>query len=182
MRQDGAQFEGWHYSDSKYQWNSCTSSYYGLGWMNWNNFTEQATRNYGSSGMPTNVLGTVGAMYGVSCPMDWDGDGMCDDGGCKNFTSWTTNNNYMTLYELDRPDPDDLVQSIYFPSTTVFTTCDVYGCAPAESDFVDVSFYQSGPPNQAVDAKFRLRFNFAYYNDGEYCQDLRMYDPMYDCW
>lgn len=150
--------------------------------MNWNNATQQVTVSYGSSIMPTNVLGTVGAMYGVECPRDWNGDGQCDSGGCTGFSSWTTNGNFMTLYELDFPDPDDLVQSIHFPSTSVSTSCDAFGCAAAEGPFVNVSFWQSGPPNQAVDAHFKLRINGAFYQDGQYCRDMASYDPSYNCW
>jgi len=179
---NGNQFQGWHFSNNERQWNSCTPQFTGCSYMNWDNCTQQVTVNYGSSIMPTNVLGTVGAQWGVECPRDWNSDGRCDTGGCTNFTSYTTNNNYMSLYELDPGWWDELVQSLYFPSTTVNTTCDAFGCSPAEGSFVGVSFYQSGPPNQAVDTQFKLRYNGAWYNDGQYCRDLALYDQTYNCW
>lgn len=178
---DGAQFEGWYYSGGKYQWNSCTSSYTGCSYMNWNNCTEQVTRLYGSSVMPVNVLGTVGYNLWADCPRDTDSDGVCDTGGCLYAGGWTTTNNYMTLYELDWPDADDLVQSLYFPNTSVSVSCTVAGCSPNESAYVGVSFYQTPSYPQKVDAQFKLRVNFAQYYDGSYCEYLRTYDYTYNC-
>ena len=52
----------------------------------------------------------------VACPYDDDGDGQCDTGGCLDISSLGFGTNYMSIYELDPLDHDELVQTPYFPS------------------------------------------------------------------
>lgn len=57
--------------------------------------------------------------------------------------SYASGVNFMSLYELDPGTPDDLIQTLYFPQTVVNLICDAWGCAPAGSDWVAPSGYDS---------------------------------------
>ncbi|HKX28764.1 MAG TPA: hypothetical protein VJ302_13780 [Blastocatellia bacterium] len=77
-----------------------------------------------------NQYGSVAATYRVSSPKDFNCDGTFESGGCQdlNGMSFTVRNNFMTVYELDKPDRDDLIQSMYFPDLTVTLKCDAARC------------------------------------------------------
>ncbi len=142
-KQDSHQFNGWcrysyvcdNFSNCKtecqdpwYQWNSCTD----IAQYSPPNCT---LYNAGSCTTQTTVTGTnyYGGYYmdlSTDCPYDWDGDGQCDEGGCMDITSLSFGTNYMSIYELDWPDADDLVQTPYFPNTTrrAVTRALVVGC------------------------------------------------------
>lgn len=183
-KEDGNQFQGWYWTDSKYQWNSCTfhewappnCSYY-----NWSSCAQQVQQLYGAGGMTINVHGTTLADIMVNCPEDTDSDGVCDQGGCKEIYSIYNGTNWMSLYELDEPDGDDLVQSLYFPNTVVNLTCQPGSCDPAESSWVGVSWYQDPSSEQRVEAQIRMRVPYAYYQDSMTCEYLRFSNPRYDC-
>ncbi len=65
-------------------------------------------------------------------------------------------NNYMTLYELDWPDKDDLVETLYFPATSVdFTGCGYDGCPEQTSDWVKMS--SSTSSTAKVEAELRIK-------------------------
>lgn len=68
----------------------------------------------------------------VQAPYDSDCDGWQDAGGCAQLDglTLTVDNNFMTLYELDFPDGDDLIQTLYFPNVSIRLDCDLYGCWP----------------------------------------------------
>jgi uncharacterized protein (TIGR03437 family) len=54
----------------------------------------------------------------------------------------------MSLYELDPNAPDDLIQTMYFPPASVDLRCDVWGCEPAGSAWLQPLSYDSpfSPP------------------------------------
>jgi hypothetical protein len=195
QKQDGHQFQGWcnnswvrdNYGNWKlecrdgwYEWNSCYQSQWGppnCTLFNYASCYQQATVT------GNNVHGTIGYDVWTSCPYDWNGDGACDTGGCLNMTSMGTSNNFMTLYELDKCDEDELVQSLYFPATTAYTSCSIWGCSAAGSNWVTPTFYDTPSWPPIVYSEFALIYNGAYFIDQNYyCEQLKMYDPRYNCY
>lgn len=79
-----------------------------------------------------NYYGGRGWNYGVSPPYDSDCDGVHDSGGCADLNGMgiVIDNNFMTVYELDWPDSDDLIQTLYYPNVSITLECDLYGCWP----------------------------------------------------
>jgi hypothetical protein len=77
-----------------------------------------------------NVYGGVQLILPVTAPRDLDGDGIYDAGGCADLNGQrlTLQQNFMSLYELDTPDPDDLVESLYFPDLSVVFRCTLDMC------------------------------------------------------
>ncbi|HEU0004357.1 MAG TPA: hypothetical protein VFS12_00080, partial [Terriglobia bacterium] len=77
-----------------------------------------------------NVYGETRINLTVPDPADSNGDGILDSGGCLslNGQTLTIQNNYMTVYEIDVPDPDDLVQTLYYPDVSVNLNCTVGTC------------------------------------------------------
>ncbi|HXG33909.1 MAG TPA: hypothetical protein VNJ11_11125, partial [Bryobacteraceae bacterium] len=131
-RVDGDQFQGWHYGDGHHQWNSCTYFYpcpdSSCRYCNypWPSCTDQKT---------IGAVNTHGSKYvdvWVSCPVDTDGDGDCDQGGCKDVWAYGENNNWVRLFELDFDifwcHADDYVDTLYFPPTEVNLFCEPGYC------------------------------------------------------
>lgn len=77
-----------------------------------------------------NIYGTASVTVGVSAQVDIDQDGIADAGGCMDLQGYYAGveNNFMTIYELDEPDPDDLVESLYFPNSYTQLTCTPDAC------------------------------------------------------
>jgi len=77
-----------------------------------------------------NVYGETRINLTVPDPVDSNGDGILDSGGCfsLNGQTLTIQNNYMTIYEIDEPDSDDLVQTLYYPDVSVTLNCTVGTC------------------------------------------------------
>lgn len=196
QKQDGHQFQGWchnsfvcdNYGNCGYQcedgwweWNSCTSnsqfSAPNCYIYNYNGCTQQAT---------TTGIDVYGGYYidlSTSCPYDWNGDGACDSGGCLNMSSYSSGTAWMTLYELDGCDEDELVQSLYFPSLTAYLTCDVSGCYAAGSSWVTPNFYDTPSWPPLVDAQVAMAVNWgAYVDTNGYCAYLAQQDPRYNCY
>ena len=76
------------------------------------------------------VYGEARISLTVPDPADSNGDGILDSGGCLslNGQTLTVQNNYMTVYEMDTPDSDDLVQTLYYPDVSVSLNCTVGTC------------------------------------------------------
>ena len=72
----------------------------------------------------------------VSALVDANKDGIPDAGGCADLNGQLINvqRNFMTLYELDTPDPDDLIESLYFPDLAVTLRCTPTGCVAVGDD------------------------------------------------
>ena len=76
--------------------------------------------------------------------------------GCQNQGGTVSqDSNYMTLYELDTPDSDDLVEKLYFPGISVtLTGCNYYGCPEQTTDWVDLKY--SSRSWVIIDADLRM--------------------------
>ena len=104
-KKDGNQFQGWKLLDGKMQWNSCTSAFppVNCSYYNYEGCTKQKT----STGIRSH--GTVTYDYQLGCPsLDPFQQG---PRGCEAIDGQTVGfgNNFMTLYELDPWDDDELV-------------------------------------------------------------------------
>ena len=193
---DGHQFQGWckdhwacdnndecgrHCTDWRgwYEWNSCTT------WSRWkppnntlynsNAFTQQVTTR------GTNTHGSTATYVYVSCPTDSNGDGICDAGGCDELSSFSSSN-WMTLYELDFADDDEVVQSMYFPSVTVSLSCTAMSCSSATSSWVSPNRYDTPTSPALVNAKAATKVNWGRFVDRDGGCALRARgNPIYDC-
>lgn len=114
-------FNGYPFSDS-YEWND-TVPPYGLAYR---------VDQYSPCG--PNVYGGVLLRLTVPPLVDYDGDGIADDGGCRALDdkTLTVRQNFMTIYELDEPDADDLIQSLFYPDLKVRLSCTPYNCFAAD--------------------------------------------------
>jgi uncharacterized protein (TIGR03437 family) len=169
---NGHQFQGWCHDmrvcdsaglclnncrDGWYEWNSCTTeplfqapncSLYNAG-----DCTEQV------STMGINVLGTQIVDVPVACPSDSDRNGVLDSGGCKDLRSYSRNNNFMSVYELDPLATDELVQTIYYPDIVVPLLCEILECPPAGSGWVRPVSYDSPPSPAKIFAEMAMVVN-----------------------
>ncbi|HEV2853673.1 MAG TPA: carboxypeptidase regulatory-like domain-containing protein [Thermoanaerobaculia bacterium] len=77
-----------------------------------------------------NVYGTVSYNAGVSPIQDLDGDNILDAGGCKDLDGYQigVQQNFMTVYELDPNDSDDVINSLYFPNVWATLRCTPESC------------------------------------------------------
>jgi len=158
------QFEGWGpmWEEIKRQWNSCTRdwppnpaselTYYNCTWdSTLETFTQQCTIH----GINNN--GSVTDWYGVECPRQ-NSAGAYVRGGCSdlNGSGVTVGQNFMSVYEMDRPDGDDLIQTMYFPNLSVTFSCDVFSCAPVRSAWVSPNAYDDPVWPAVIDAKISI--------------------------
>lgn len=158
-KQDTDQFKGWRQpcSQLKVEWNSCSenSRYRSPNYLNFPN--QFVAYPYPANGYPfsdsylwndtvppfgntynvdqyspcgTNVYGGFQVSLTVPPPVDYDGDGVFDAGGCADLDGYALNvqQNFMSVYELDAPDSDDLVESLYFPDVSVVLSCTADVC------------------------------------------------------
>ena len=158
-RTDTDQFRGWEDEDgppTKLQWNSCTTTvaqYHppNCAYYNANGCTTQASS-------ATVTHGVYSYRYaGNQCPQTLDPDDPPLP-GCSNMSgvSVTQSNNTMALYELDAPDNDDLVERLYFPSTSVtLGSCNYWGCPERTSSWVDMT--GSSTSSADVEAELRMK-------------------------
>jgi len=178
QKHDSHQFDGWCHNarvcdntgsctnacvDRWYEWNSCTDHPLyrppNCSLFNSANCTEQAS----STGV--NVHGTKYVDVPVRCPTASTGGGNADQGGCKDVTQFTSGVNFMSLYELDPVLTDELVQTIYFPELTVKPVCDVLGCAPVGSEWVEPSSWDSPSAPAKVFAQVAMVVNWGGFLD-----------------
>ena len=164
---DANQFAGWHKGKvtgtgrSNWQWNSCTThikyappnpAYY-----NDNGYTSQrSTRGLQSYGEQVHRI-----------PLPCQGDPpiypLPSLVGCTASSvpsSWSINNNFMSLYELDW-NGKTLVTTLCFPKTTVkIKSCNYWGCIAGVSKWEDVS--SSTNPGSKVDSQMRMSVTVTY--------------------
>jgi hypothetical protein len=194
-KRNGHQFDGWCRNmwfrdnegnwkldcrDGWYEWNSCTdvTRYRAPNCYLYNsaNCTEQASTT------GANVLGTIFGQAASSCPSDTNGDGYCDAGGCRDFQGIWLESSYMSLYELDPAGSDELVQTIYFPSTWIPLTCTPFSCGAAGSEWVDSNRYDSPAWPAIVKAQFAMADNWGVFSDpNRACAVLAQTQPKYNC-
>ncbi len=72
-----------------------------------------------------NVYGGFQVTLAVPPRVDYEGDGIYDAGGCADLAGYalSVQENFMSVYELDAPDSDDLIESLYFPDMSVNLSC-----------------------------------------------------------
>lgn len=171
-KEAGDQFQGWKCGDKFCQWNSCTSEFPPANCTYYNSAgcTQQATTT------GNNVYGNIGTRYGVKCPWELPEYGL-SGGGCQNLDgkTITVSNNFMTLYEIDPCDPDELVQTMLFPDVSVTLSCDQYSCTGTPSSWAGPIGYDSPVWPPLVDAEIALALAFAELDDSE------CYDPFNEC-
>jgi hypothetical protein len=144
-------------TQTKVEWNSCSSrsdfrsalylnfpnyaSYYSYP-TNWYPLTDSYTWNdrvppFGAaynvdqySPCGWNGYGDVTLTYTVTLRTDSNGDGIFDKGGCAdlNGKTVTLQGNFMSVYELDSPDSDDLIQTMLYPDLSAVLRCTPNAC------------------------------------------------------
>ena len=195
-RIDGHQFQGWcyfHYAcdhvgncgtrcqDGWYEWNSCTTRYEwsspSCDLYNSNGCTQQATTR------GVNTHGTITTQRDVRCPYDSDGDGFCDTGGCADLSFFSSRENWMTLFELDKFERDDRVQKMIFPRVSVTLNCTAMSCSESgTSSWVSPDRYEDPSSLALVYAKAAIKVNWGQFHDiyGR-CALWALNDHRYDC-
>ncbi len=183
---DGHQFDGWcrgtrvcdnfgscrtNCSDGWYEWNSCTDTTQfqapNCTLYNASNCTQQAS----TTGV--NVHGSKNEDRPVSCPVDTNGDGVIDSGGCRDVILYSSGTNYMSLYELDPATGHDLIQTLYVPPVALPLTCTAWGCSPTGSEWLLPSFYNSPSSPAKVSAQLAVVVNSGtFINTGNRCRSL----------
>lgn len=175
---DSHQFDGWCHNsrvcdnagncrldclDGWYEWNSCTdhplysapncSMYNASGCME-----QQSTTGI-------NVHGTKTVDVPVRCPIDTNGDGIPDQGGCRDVQQYATGVNFLSLYELDPVCCDELVQTVYFPAASIPLTCDTLGCASNSSQWLSPTAWDSPATPAKVFAEMAALVNWGAFVD-----------------
>jgi hypothetical protein len=194
-KRNGNQFDGWCHNtfvcdnygrcktdctDGWYEWNSCTDNAQfrapNCTLYNSASCTQQQT----ATGV--NVLGTYYGSVASSCPVDTNGDGYCDSGGCKDFPGIYLESAYMSLYELDPLASDQLVQTVYFPATWIPLKCSPWSCPAAGSQWVNPNKYDSPTYPARVTAQFAMASNWGTFSDANgTCARLAQTDRRYNC-
>jgi hypothetical protein len=86
-----------------------------------------------------NIYGGFQLSLAVSPRVDINNDGIPDAGGCADLNGQplSAERNFMSVYELDTPDPDDLIESLHFPNLSVVLRCATNGCVAVGDDNLD---------------------------------------------
>jgi len=195
-KQNSHQFDGWCHDawvcdnngsctskcrDGWYEWNSCTTSPQ-FAAPNCTLYNVESCTNQFTI-LDIDVHGTSYLNQPTSCPMDTNGDRICDTGGCSGITSYSHSSHFMTLYELDVWDTDDLVQSMYFPKMTVPLSRSVWGCGIAGSEWVSPSYYQSPSWPPRVYAQAAIVVGWGSFSDpSQICKAYAANDQRYNCY
>lgn len=155
---DTDQFRGWKHEDgppTKKQWNSCTTSVAQYHPPNCAYYNASGCKTQASSATVNH--GVYSYRYsGNQCPQTLAPDNPPLP-GCSNMSgvSVTKSSNYMTVYELDWPDGDDLVETLYFPGTSVtLGSCNYEGCPKRTTGWVDMTSSTSSSAD--VEAELRM--------------------------
>ena len=160
-KRDANQFSGWRggiatFSRIRiYEWNTCTTK---------EKYRPPSIRYYNYLGNTAQITNrgiaehrSIIYRHRISCD---------NDRGCENIDGWsvTNDNNFMTIYELDAPDKDDLLTTLYFPSTVVRLNCSHSRCRSSESPWKYVS--SSTSSSTRIDAQLRTRVDGYYDSSG----------------
>lgn len=180
---DGDQFRGWKVFGSQGQWNSCTRDHI--------RDTDLIYYNHDHNG---NGLGDdqwqdsahiyTGIQFDMwmDCPHDTDYDGQCDTGGCLDLRYGIgVGGQFLSLYELDWPDGDDFITTLYVDSgcCSVTPSCTWDWCSEAYS-----AWYPTvSSTNVNITANVIMKFWYAEFVDSNnYCEQLRYQYPEYNCY
>lgn len=152
--ENGDQFLGWEPKGSQKQWNSCTNV------PEYPKFHPPNCEYYNADNCSTQAsfgIVTHGQLrYRTSVDICVSGVPPDDYSGCQDQGSVGQDSNHMTLYELDKPDPDDLIETLYFPGTYVtLIGCTYEGCPERTSSWVEMS--RSTDSTRHVEAELRMK-------------------------
>lgn len=176
-KEDGNQFQGWCHDtrvcdnngncttecrDGWYEWNSCTDE---RRWAAPNCTLYNQNCNTQRSATGENVHGSKRTDVPVRCPVDTNGDGVSDTGGCGDAWMYRSGLNFMSLYELDPATGDDLIQTLYFPEVDLSLDCDAWGCRAARSAWMAPSFYDSPKTPAKISAELGIRVSASTFVD-----------------
>ena len=175
---DGHQFQGWcrdsqvcdndgncsvQCRDGWYEWNSCTDVRQwappNCSLYNAANCTQQRS----TTGV--NVHGSRVIDVPVRCPTDTNADGVADQGGCAEASTYRSGSNFLSLYEIDPGTTDELIQTVYFPEVVLTLQCDQWGCSSAGSPWLEPAFYDSPSVPAKIYAQFAAVVNSATFVD-----------------
>jgi hypothetical protein len=194
-KQNSHQFDGWcHDSYVCDNYGSCRTKCRD-GWYEWNSCTDHpryaapncSLYNHESCGLQVStqdidIHGTKYLDVNTSCPLDTDGDGLCDSGGCKDISSYSEINHFMSLYELDPWDRDSLVQTLYFPELTVPLNCGPWGCPISGSQWEAPVYYDSPVWPPLIYAEAAIAIGWGQFRDSrQVCRSRGSSDPRYNC-
>jgi hypothetical protein len=144
-------------AQTKVEWNSCASRAnfrgpnqlnfpnrlfyypYPLNWypltdsFSWNDYIAPFGESYNVdqySPCGWNTYGSFQLSAIVSARTDTNGDGIADKGGCADLDGRVVSltGNFMSVYELDSPDADDLIQTLLFANLQVTLRCTPDAC------------------------------------------------------
>lgn len=155
-RRNGDQFLGWKQKGSQKQWNSCTTERAKFSASNCKYYRRPSCATQWS-----NEAVTHGRLsYRTSsnpCPIPTIAPIPIPRYGCSRVKgSFSQTINYMTLYELDKPDSDDKIETLYFPGTSVtLTGCTYEGCPEQATEWVEMD--RSTSPTAHVEAELRMK-------------------------
>jgi uncharacterized protein (TIGR03437 family) len=178
QKENGHQFQGWCHEtricdnkgncrtecrDGWYEWNSCTDidEFRAPNCTLYND--KDCTAQVSTTGENTHGTRTVDVR--VACPRASTPGGVSETGGCAEVRSFDMGNNFLSLYELDPVDGDDLVQTLYFPLIPLAMRCGVFGCVPGQTEWRGPIGFDSPASPGKVSAEFSLRVSEAMYLD-----------------
>ncbi|MYG03211.1 MAG: hypothetical protein F4041_07530 [Acidobacteriia bacterium] len=148
------QFKGWKRKDRKFQWNSCTA-YAEYTPPNSAYYNSSDHRSQKSDGIVTHGVMEFRETAFCPDPADYDADPPVV---CASVEGWDIrqSENYMTIYELDSPERDVLIESLYFPGTVVtLGSCDRDSCPERKSGWVAMT--RSTSSTVHVEAELRMK-------------------------
>ena len=158
-KRDTDQFKGWKLKGGKKQWNSCTTeepeyAAPNRNFYNANNFTTQASPDVVTHGT-LYIRTSATPCHPHRIPVQPGFYTGCSAGPVgQKFTGHTSN--FMTIYELDKPDRDDLIETLYFPGTSVvLTDCTYEGCPEKTTDWVQMT--RDTSRDAVVEAELRMK-------------------------
>jgi len=182
------QFAGWKWTDDLWQWNSCTSEY-----VREANCYDHYNHDHNGNGLCEDQGSNAEYGYAwfyvtrqVSCPYDWNGDHICDSGGCLDIAQYfSVGNQYLDLWEIDDFDFDDYIGRVTVHSgcCSVSFTCNAYGCSGGaySPTYATVAY---SPSSLNTTANVRMKFEGGSFIDGsgeEACAYWRRFNPHYIC-
>src|SRR4028118_1095293 len=86
-------------------------------------------------------------------------------GGCADVKTFSNGANFMSLYEIDPGTTDDLIQTMYFPNTSLSLNCTVFGCDPAQSAWMLPVAYDSPTSPSKISTEFAMTVNSGVFVD-----------------
>lgn len=151
---DGNQYPGWEPGRATFSrlrihyWNTCTNKweYRAPNREFYNDPDSGFTAQRSTEGVARH--GIIHYRHPISCR---------NSTGCASIDGWSvsTINNFMTIYEMDFPDRDDLLTSLYFRDAPIILDCANLQCRSTYSAWQEPYF--STNPRTHIGTQFRAR-------------------------